>query len=199
MKLLFSVVLSALALLPVSAYAQSGIYFNPMATRVSNSQPDSGQFAFLGDGVTSRTFWGANIGGYYDFAHGKNIDGGIDIRDSIQGANTARMNNFLIGGRVVFKSISPSWRPYVQLSGGVGTTKAPHVAVKTSRARYGVFAGADYKLNRYIDVRVFEIGYGQLTTTSTVAAGVNTVGTAGATYPSSNLLSFSGGIVFRIR
>ncbi|PMX77700.1 hypothetical protein C1X47_32770, partial [Pseudomonas sp. MPR-R2A2] len=84
-----------------------------MATRISNSQADSGVFSFLGDGTTSRMFWGANIGGYYDRWHGEKFDAGIDIRDQIIGANNARENNFLLGARVVAKSLSPSWRPYV--------------------------------------------------------------------------------------
>jgi hypothetical protein len=194
MKLLFSVVLSAFFLIPVSSYAQIGIYVNPVATRVSNSQADTGPFAFLGEGTTSRTFWGADIGGYYDFFHGKSVDAGIDLRDTISGANNARMNSFLVGVRVVAKNLSPSWRPYVQLSGGVGTTRAPHTSLKASRATYGVFAGADYKLNRFMDVRVFEIGYGSLTTVSNSSVGNTTV-----SYPASHLLQASAGLVFRIR
>jgi hypothetical protein len=194
MKLLFTVVLSALFLIPVSSHAQIGIYVNPVATRVSNSQADTGPFAFLGEGTTSRTIWGADIGGYYDFFHGKSVDAGFDLRDTISGANNARMNTFLVGARVIAKNLSPSWRPYVQLSGGVGTTRAPHTSLKTSRATYGVFAGADYRLNRYIDIRVLEIGYGSLTTVSNSSIGNTT-----ASYPASNLLQASAGLVFRIR
>jgi hypothetical protein len=194
MKLLFSLVLSALFLIPATSHAQIGLYVNPVATRVSNSKADSGVFAFLGDGSTSRMFWGANIGGYYDRWHGEKYDAGIDIRDTIMGANNARLNNFLIGARVVAKSWSPNWRPYVQLSGGAGTTRAPHSTVKTSRATYGVFVGADYKLSRAIDLKAFEIGYGSLTTISSA-----TVGSAVTSYPSSNLIQVSAGLVFRIR
>ncbi len=194
MKLLFSLVLSALFLIPATSHAQIGLYVNPVATRVSNSKADSGVFAFLGDGSTSRMLWGANIGGYYDRWHGEKYDAGIDIRDTIIGANNARLNNFLIGARVVAKSWSPNWRPYVQLSGGAGTTRAPHSTVKTSRATYGVFVGADYKLSRAIDLKAFEIGYGSLTTISSA-----TVGSAVTSYPSSNLIQVSAGLVFRIR
>jgi len=194
MKLLFTVVLSALFLIPVSSHAQIGIYVNPVATRVSNSQADTGPAAFLGAGTTSRTFWGADIGGYYDFFHGKSVDAGVDFRDTISGANNARMNTFLIGARVVAKNLSPSWRPYVQLSGGVGSSRAPHTSLKASRATYAVFGGADYKLNRYIDIRVVEIGYGSLTTVSNAS-----VGNTPESYPSSHLLHISGGLIFRIR
>jgi len=194
MKLLFAFVLSAFFLIPVTSQAQIGLYVNPIAVRVSNSQPDSGQFAFLGDGTTSRTFWGASMGAYYDHFHGKNVDVGFDLRDVYVGANNARLNDFLIGVRVVAKNLSPSWRPYVQLSGGAGTTRAPHTAVKLSRGTYAVYAGADYKLARHIDLRAFEIGYGSLSTMSSAALGNVTT-----SYPSSNLLQMSAGIVFRIR
>lgn len=194
MKLWFSLLASVVFLTSLPSHAQIGLYVNPVTTRVSNSQSDSGPFAFLGDGSTSRMFWGANIGGYYDRFHGEKFDAGIDIRDTVLGANNARLNNFLIGVRVVAKSVSPSWRPYVQLSGGAGTTRAPHSSVRVSRGTYGVFVGADYKLSRVVDVRAFEIGYGSLTTISSVA-----VGSAANSYPSSNLLQFSAGLVFRIR
>jgi hypothetical protein len=151
-------------------------------------------FAFLGDGTTARTFWGANIGGYYDRWHGEKFDAGIDIRDTVVGANNAKLNNFLVGVRLVAKNISPSWRPYVQLSGGAGSTRAPHSTVRTTRATYGVFAGADYKLSRAIDVRAFEIGYGSLTTISSASVGNTTT-----SFPAANLLQVSAGIVFRIR
>jgi hypothetical protein len=193
MKLWFSVLFSALFLLAVPSNAQMGIYINPEAIRISNSKSDSGPFAFLGDGTTSRMFWGANIGYYADFVHGEKFDGGIDIRDMIVGGNNARLNSFLVGGRLVAKSLSPSWRPYVQLSGGVGTTRAPHTAIHINRAQYGVFAGADYKLNRYIDLKVAEIGYGSLPTMSTAAFN------SAIDYPSSKLLQISWGLVFRIR
>lgn len=194
MKLLYSLVLFALFLIPATSNAQVGLYVNPIAIRVSTSTADSGVFAFLGDGTTSRTFWGVNMGGYYDRWHGQKVDAGIDIRDTYVGANNARLNDFLVGARVVAKSWSPSWRPYVQLSGGVGTTRAPRSTVKTSRATYGVFAGADYKVSRALDIKVFEIGYGSLTTISSA-----TVGSPATTLPTSNLLQVSAGLVFRIR
>jgi hypothetical protein len=171
-----------------------GLYINPVGIRVSNSKPDTGIFAFLGEGTTSRMFWGANIGFYDDFFHGDKVDAGIDIRDTVVGGNNARLNSFLVGGRVVMKSFSPSWRPYVQVSGGLGTTRAPHTTLRVNRGQYGVFAGADYKLNRYFDLKVAEIGYGSLPTISTSSFGNST-----ESYPSSKLLQISWGLVIRIR
>jgi len=195
MKLLFSVVLSALFFVPTFSHAQIGIYVNPVAIHVSNSQTDTGVFAFLGENTTSRTFWGVNMGGYYDAFHGEKVDAGIDIRDTIAGANNARMNEFLVGARVVAKTLSPKWRPYAQLSGGVGTTRAPHSSVRANRATFGVFAGADYKLGSFVDLKVFEIGYGSLTTISSASVGSN----ATTSFPSANLLQVTAGLVFRIR
>lgn len=194
MKLWFSVLLSAFFLLIVPSHAQMGIYVNPIGVHVSNSQADTGSLAFLGDGVKSRMFWGVNIGYYDDFFHGKNVDVGVDVRDAIVGANNARMNSLLVGARVVAKSFSPSWRPYVQFSGGLGTTRAPHTGIHVNRGQYGIFGGADYKLSRHIDLKVFEIGYGSLQTISNYSFGNTT-----QPYPSSNLLSVSWGLVFRIR
>ena len=112
MKLCLSVLLSVFSFFVLPSHAQMGVYINPIGIRVSNSQADSGIFSFLGQGTTSRMFWGANIGFYDDFFHGKNVDVGVDLRDSVVGGNDARLNSFLIGGRVVMKSFSPSWRPY---------------------------------------------------------------------------------------
>jgi hypothetical protein len=51
----------------------------------------------------------------------------------------------------------------------------------------------DYPIQRHVDFRVFEIGYGSLTTVSsaTVGAGGNVA------IPSSKLVDFSTGLVFR--
>jgi hypothetical protein len=195
MKLWFSVLLSAFFLTSLPAHAQIGIYVNPVAIRVSNSQTDTGVFAFLGENTTSRTFWGVNMGGYYDAFHGEKIDAGIDIRDTIVGANNARMNEFLVGARVVAKTLSPKWRPYLQLSGGVGSTRAPHSTVRANRATFGVFAGADYKLGRYVDLKAFEVGYGSLTTISSASVG----SAATTSFPAANLFQVTAGLVFRIR
>ncbi|QNI35543.1 hypothetical protein [Edaphobacter albus] len=194
MKLCLSVLLSVFSFFVLPSHAQMGVYINPIGIRVSNSQSDSGIFSFLGQGTTSRMFWGANIGFYDDFFHGKNVDVGVDLRDTVVGGNDARLNSFLVGGRVVMKSFSPSWRPYVQVSGGLGTTRAPHTSIHLNRGQYAVYGGADYKLNRYFDLKVLEVGYGSLSTISNSSFGNTT-----ASYPASKLLQVSWGLVFRIR
>ena len=101
MKLRFLVVCLAFALMNLPAFAQDnpspvsastasttgvgsgdvGLYVNPIGIGIRNSKPDSGPFAFLGDGATQRTFYGADFGGYVNFYHAQKYDAGIDIRD----------------------------------------------------------------------------------------------------------------------
>ena len=192
MKLQFFVSSMVLAITSIAAHGQVGLYINPVGVNVSNSTADSGTFAFLGDNVTSRTFFGVNIGGYDDFYHGEKIDAGIDIRDSFSKANNASLNSFLIGGRVVGKLQSSAFKPFAQFSVGVGSTKAPTSSVHTSRIQYAIFGGVDYTLAKHLDFRAVELGYGGLTTVSSAVYN----GTI--SYPASRLFSVSTGLVFTI-
>ncbi len=180
-----------LALMTIAAHAQIGVYVNPVGIHISNSTADSGTFAFLGDGVTSRTFYGVNFGGYDDFYHRGNLDAGVDIRDSFTKGNNASLNSFLVGARVAGKLTNYSFRPYVQVFVGVGSTKPPTSTVHISRATYGVLGGVDYPLAKHVDFRVFEVGYSGLSTVS--SANFNGV----TSYPASKLFSVSTGLVFR--
>ena len=110
-----------------------GLYVNPIGIGISNSKADTGVFAFLGDGVTQRTFYGAAIGGYVNFFHAQKYDAGIDLRDIIVSGNGAHLNSFLVGGRIAAKPLAEKFKPYAQLSVGVGSSKAPHSP--TSRRR----------------------------------------------------------------
>jgi hypothetical protein len=212
MKLLFLVPCLALVLINPAVHAQDnpsqvtastaiqtgvgptdvGLYVNPIAIRIHNSQADSGTFAFLGDNVTSRTFWGANIGGYVNFIHAPKFDAGIDIRDSIVTGNNANLNSFLVGARVVAKPIANSFKPYLQLSVGAGSSKPPTSPIHLTRLQYGVYGGIDYTLAKHVDFRMFELGYGSVLTVNS--------GNFGGTlsFPSSGLFSISSGLVFRI-
>jgi hypothetical protein len=212
MKLRFLVPCLALALSNLAARAQDnpstvsaptagttgvgstdvGLYVNPVGTHITNSQADTGPFAFLGDGTTARMFWGANIGGYVNFYHHPKYDAGIDIRDSIVAANNAHLNSFLVGGRIVAKPIAEKFKPYAQLSIGVGSSKPPSSTVHLSRFEYGIYGGLDYTLAKHVDFRAVELGYGSV---STVNSG-NFNGPT--TFPSSRLFSVSSGLVFRI-
>ena len=123
-----------------------GLYVNPVANHITNSQPDTGTFAFLGNNVTSRTFWGADFGGYVNFYHAHGYDAGIDIRDAIVTGNNARLNSFLVGARFIAKPIAESFKPYLQLSIGAGSSKPPTSPIKLTRFQFGLFGGLDYTL-----------------------------------------------------
>jgi hypothetical protein len=212
MKLRLLVVCLAFAVMNVSVFAQDnpspvnastastrgvgstdvGLYVNPIGIGIRNSMADTGTFAFLGNGTTSRTFYGAAIGGYVNFFHAQKYDAGLDIRDVLVSANNARLNSFLVGGRIAVKPIAEKFKPYVQLSVGVGSSKAPHSTVHVSKFQYGIYGGLDYTLAKHVDFRAVELGYGSV---STINSG-NFNGPT--TFPSSSLFSVSTGLVFRV-
>jgi hypothetical protein len=165
---------------------------NPVFTHITNSQADTGVFAFLGDGVTAREFYGAAIGGFVDFYHAPKFDAGIDIRDTIVTGNNARLNSFLVGARFAAKPIAEKFKPYLQLSIGLGTSKPPTSPIKLNRFEYGIYGGLDYSLHKHVDFRVVELGYGSVTTVNSGDFGGTT------TFGSSSLFNVSTGLVFRI-
>jgi hypothetical protein len=169
-----------------------GLYVNPVGMRITNSQADSGPFAFLGDNATSRWFWGAAFGGYANFYHHPKFDAGIDLRDSIVSGNNASLNSFLVGARVMPKPIAETFKPYVQLSIGAGSSKAPTSPIHQTKFQYGVFVGLDYTLSKHVDFRAFEFGYGAV---STINSG-NFGGTV--SFPNSRLFNWTSGLVFRV-
>lgn len=169
-----------------------GLYVNPIGIGISNSKPDTGVFAFLGDGVTQRTFYGADIGGYVNFFHAQKYDAGVDLRDIIVSGNGAHLNSFLVGGRIAAKPLAEKFKPYAQLSVGVGSSKAPHSPIKLNRFQYGIYGGLDYTLAKHVDFRAFELGYGSV---STINSG-NFNGTT--SFSASSLFSVSTGLVFRV-
>jgi hypothetical protein len=212
MKLRFLVVCLAIVLMNLPAFAQDnpspvnastasttgvgpgdvGLYVNPIGIGIRNSQPDTGVFAFLGDGTTKRTFFGADIGGYVNFYHAQKYDAGLDIRDVTVSANNARLNSFMVGGRVAAKPLAEKFKPYAQLSVGVGSSKAPHSNVRVSKFQFGIYGGLDYTLSKHVDFRAFELGYGSVST-------INSGNFNGATtFPNSSLFSVSAGLVFRV-
>lgn len=193
MKLRLFAAVVALALTTVAAHAQIGIYLNPIATRVSLSTPDTGPFAFLGPNSKSQMFYGVNVGGYYDLYHQGKIEAGIDVRDTYQRGNNAKLNSFLVGARVCAAPFVRPIKPFLQASVGVGTTTPPTNPSHVSKVEFGLFGGVDYTLARHIDFRVVEVGYSSLQTASNSTIG----GTA--TVPSASLISISTGLVFRFR
>ena len=192
MKLRSIAAVAVLALATVAAHAQAGLYFNPVAIRVSNSTADTGPAAFLGQNSTSQVFYGYDFGGYYDFFHAGPIAAGIDVRESDLHANNAMLRSFLVGARVSAKPFTRPIKPYAQISVGVSTTKAPTITAHVSKFDYALYGGVDYTLQKHIDWRVVEIGYGSLTTISSTTYG----GGGPLNVPASNQISFSSGLVF---
>lgn len=193
MKLRLPVLALALATITLGASAQVGLYLNPIVTRVSNSQADTGPFAFLGQNKTSQIFGGVVIGGYYEAYHAPKFDLSIDLRDAIEHGNDASMNNFLFGGRISAKPIKYALKPYGQISLGEGRTKSPLNPISASKFTYDIYGGVDRPINKHVDWRVIEIGYGSLTTIGSALYS------GGAEAPhAATLLNFSTGLVFRI-
>jgi hypothetical protein len=204
MKLRYLATVVALALTTVAAPAQEqgnvGLYLNPIAILATNSVADTGPFAFLGQNSTSQVFYGYDLGGYYDFYHSGKIDfchlgqiaAGFDMRYADLHANNAMLRDFLVGARVSASPFAKPFKPYVQISIGSGTTKAPQSTVHITKLDYGIFGGVDYTLGRHVDFRVFEVGYSSLSTASTA-----TVAAFGPNIPPAKLINFSSGLVFR--
>ena len=192
MKLRFFVLALFVASLTIGAHAQGGVYLNPIVTRVGISTPDSGPFAFLGQGNTSQIFGGVVIGGYYEFLHADKIDLSADIRDSIEHGNGASFNSFLVGLRASGKPYKFSAKPYAQISLGDGRTRSPLNPIHASKFVYDISAGLDRPLNKFIEWRIVEVGYGSLTTISSQLYGAPTP------IPPARLINFSTGFVFRI-
>jgi hypothetical protein len=194
MKLRFLASTFALAMTAIcitQAHAQVGLYFNPIVSRVSNSTPDTGPFAFLGQGGTSQIFGGVDIGGYYTFYKTPAFNVSADVRDEIQHGNNASLNSFLVGPRVAFNDIGFGVKPYAQLSIGEGRTSSPQSPVKTTKLEYAIFGGLDKSLGKHVDWRLVEIGYGSVTTTSSSIYG------GPKPIPAASLLNFSTGFVFK--
>jgi hypothetical protein len=192
MNLKLLLVVAGLSLSPAVVRAQGGLFVNPIAIRISNSTADTGTFAFLGNGQTSRMFYGVQFGGYYDFLHNEKLEAGLSLRDSIVHGNDALLNNLLVGVHVAPIRADQRFTPYIEPVIGVGSSRAPATAIHVNKFEAGVFAGVDVKLNRHIDLRALEVGYGTLLTASSETIG----GTR--PIPSASLLSFSSGFVLRL-
>lgn len=191
MKLRLFVLAFAALMTGLAAHAQTGLYFNPVVTRISNSTPDTGPFAFLGQDVTSRFFGGVDFGGYYTFAHYTKFDISVDVRDAIEHGDSASINSFLLGLRLAAKPMTYGLKPYIQVSVGAGRTESPINPRHVEKAEYDAFVGVDKAIGSHVDFRAIELGYGGVSTISS-----NTVG-ASAPLPTSKLFNISSGLVFR--
>lgn len=169
------------------------IYFNPVFSHISNDA-DTGVFAFLGSGVTSRMFYGFDIGAYDDFLHSSSHVIGADLRGSFLRGNGAHLNSFLVGPRVVFKPQS-KLKPYVEGLIGVARSRAATNPRGFSAFQYEVLGGADYSFSPHVDFRMIEVGY---SSAQTIGSGVFT-GNGGNNILTSRMINFSTGLVFRFK
>jgi hypothetical protein len=193
MKFRLFAVAALLALSGLTAHAQIGLYLNPVVSRISNSTADSGPFAFLGQNEKSQIFGGVAIGGYYEAAHFSRADVSVDVRDVIQHGNNASINSFMVGALVEAKPMAFSLKPYVEVAVGDGRTRAGLSTVHVNKLEYAGMVGVDRPLNKHVDWRILEVGYGSVKTMSSQIFGGPT------NIPAATLLNFSTGFVFRIR
>jgi len=142
-----------------------GFYLNPVVSRISGSA-DSGPFAFLGTGNTSRIFGGIDYGAYYDFLNSGKATLGIDMRDVVLHGNSGSdLNSFLVGVRIAYKPSSSSrWHPYIMPQVGSGRSRSALSPVHKTNVEYGISVGADFKLAKHVDFRALELGYGSVRT-----------------------------------
>lgn len=195
MKLRLFAVMAALLLSAGAASAQVGLYINPMFDRISNSQADTGTFAYLGSGNKSAWFKGVTFGGYATLAGNKKVEAGLDIRGEVVRNNNAPLGSFLLGPRVSYMLERNQTRAYGELLVGVGKSHPPTNPYSVSRIQFRAVAGLDHPLAKHVDWRVVEVGYGQV---STVNTGVITGGLVND-LPANKVLSLSTGLVFRFR
>jgi len=192
MKLRFLALTLLLASITIGARAQGGLYFNPIVSRVSISTPDTGPFAFLGPNSTSRIFGGVMIGGYYEVYHLPKVAISLDLRDEIEHGNSASLNSFLFGVRAAYKPQGSRYQPYAHLAIGAGRTASPVNPIHITKAEVAGFVGVDRPLNKFIDWRIVEIGYGNVSTVSSQTFSGQII------IPSANLFNVSTGFVFRL-
>lgn len=191
MRLRYVLAAVVLAAVAASARAQVGVYINPVFTKISNSVPDTGPFAFLGEGKTSRNFGGVDFGAYYNISRGPGAKFGIDVRDTTVHSGNSSLNIFSLAGRVESAPLAYGIRPYAEIAAGAATSKAQQAQIHTTRGMFGIFGGIDYPLNRHIDFRIVELGFGGVTTqNSNIYGGPNPIG-------SSKMIHVSSGLVFR--
>ena len=193
MKLRTIALVLSVALVSAAAHAQTGVYLTGDAQQFTQKGVDYTLTSPSSKNIDKLWLYGAAYGVYYDFFHSGPLTAGFDVRESDLHANNAMLRSFLVGARVSAKPFTRPIKPYAQFSLGLGTTKPPVGTVHVSKFDYVLYGGVDYTLQKHIDFRVMEIGYGSLTTVSTA-----TVGGGGTQYiPASTQISFSSGLVFR--
>ena len=179
MKLRSLAVVAVLVLTALAAHAQTqnqsqgnfSLYLNPVAIRVSNPTPDTGPFAFLGQNSTSQVFYGFDLGGYYDFFH---FPAASPPAWTCARA-TCTPTTPCSGASWQASHLRPTLQaPLQALYSGLGRPRhhqAPKQHRPPQQGRLCPLRRCRLHAARHVDFRVFELGYGSLTTVSSATVG----------------------------
>lgn len=197
-----------------AAQAQAGVYVGYIATRLSGMQcfDPQGQCSSTG-GVVNPA--GIQAGAYYDFRTLGPMRLGLDLRGGTQhsnksatssagGNNATGLDTMLLGLRGSFHTRYSWLSPYAQVSAGYARSNAtlpfgsagfngagvPIARTEDNFLVYEGFAGADIHVFPMIDLRVIELGIGNMNRfgSSSVGDGPGSVG----------VMSIGAAIVFHL-
>jgi hypothetical protein len=186
MKRCWAILSFVLALSPVAACAQVGVYGSVAIAHFDNNNNHQSEW-----------FYGPCFGAYYDFLHFGPISAGIDLRGNFLYGSNDRYRSGQAGVRVAAKLPVLSLKPYVLGAIGAGGTKSvvtgfnPGTSVSTSNAftnsfLYQIAGGVDTRLLPHVDLRVIDVGYTRLTAVSSLS-----------NLPASAVITLGSGIVLR--
>lgn len=188
-------VLFALAGASIAARAQAGVYAMFDAQQFSRTgllaSPVAGS-----SNSDNPWLYGTTFGGYYMVSHLPMVGAlhtgpvavGVDGRGTIVRTNTPySRDDATISIRVATRNTFATVKPYVQGGAGVGHTKVPGQTNFTNNWSYIFAVGADRKLNKMVDWRVFDVSGGFM---GDYVAGSNVNN-------SNHILNFATGVVVR--
>jgi hypothetical protein len=174
--LILIVCAGSLALTGKSAVAQLGIYGQVNATH---------------DPSTTSWYTGFTAGVYGDFIHAGPVRAGLDLCAAYAKGNQYGYRDFLIGPRLEVNPPLLPIRPYAEALVGIGGAEykgtsrlATHY---DNKFQYGLAGGLDWHLISRIDLRVAEVEYLRMSSSSSQNTSVGI-----------NLVTLGAGIAFRL-
>jgi hypothetical protein len=207
MKLRSIAIVLTVALASAAAYAQSGVYVT------ADSQQFTQEGIYLTPGAHTNIdrpwLFGAGYGVYYDVSHVPLV-GALPLLDKVKGTgpivigidargDTLRLPEYgsqldrqdgLFSLRIAPKKLIYKSTPYIVGGFGVGHTRVPFASHYTNNLIYEFGIGADRKLNRNLDWRMFEATAGFL--------GNYEVNNVNIPNQSNYLVTLKTGLVFRL-
>jgi hypothetical protein len=157
-----------------SAHAQLGAYATITGERMTGFTCTDPQGLCAASGGTVRPY-GGTFGGYYDFRSLGPFRLGVDLRGSVLNSNksattslastdSVRHYAFMGGPRASFNTPLHWLHPYAQISGGFGRTNAASTdpTIYTTYGQVQAFVGADVQLLQVLDLRLVELGAGEI-------------------------------------